>query len=1028
MRPIRLEIQAFGPYAKQQIIDFRDLKSNNIFLISGPTGAGKTSVFDAITFALYGSSSGENRETDSLRSKFAKADCPTYVKLQFKVHNKEYIVERFPAQEYPKKRGEGVISKNQSASLLLPNGKIITRLKDVEEEINQILGLSREQFKQIVMLPQGEFKKLLLANSKDRVDIFRKIFNTHAYEKIQIKLADMKKEKAIKRNKSREKIITNLQNSEFFNINDSDEFTNYDSAITILTEHLTYLQDDYQILEEVQEELTSERDQLRVRLDRVKGKAKLQEELAKIQQQILKLTDEGEKVNYSKRLLIDLDKIAPVLTSDLIIGRTKSQISKKFEELEESKLKYSKLKLEAEELPRYELEAESMRALINELLNKLEAIKLEQTNDVLIIEKKRQLQNADQKFNFNEKQLKTIKKEISIKEMKIANLEKNIDEIKNLKLDKIRLELEKNSQEVHLKLCGEQLDLVKELEATIKQKLQKKKEFDTFETNELQKISKNNMEMQKFLKNQAGILAENLVDNHPCPVCGSLDHPKKADLSEELIISSKQFEQLQVDNDNIQNENIRRLNEIEQLNIKEKEIRHALFLKEKQDINNFKSDLNEKFHSYTRSIKQLTEQIQKQSTQINMLDEYYTELKNITNALELDNKIVERLDKENREYLNSQIKLKSEIKIIEKSLSYHEYVGRYNELIESIEEKIKSQKEILQKRLNYIDLCKENLTKASLQLSSNKENLAKLQEEFNLEQRRFNEMLEHMKFDVEYFNKLKVESKNHENLRNYITEYDRKLMFSKQEEKHLCTQIQELSDENVDQLRIKYNNVEQQLTMINELKQQMYAVINNNSKIKVKIESLNDEYVTMEKEYQKVVNLANAANGNNGHYISFERYVLAHYFDQIIKAANSRFIAMSSNRYYLIRKTTKGKGTAQQGLELEVYDNFTASSRSVSSLSGGESFKASLSLALGLSDIVQSMAGGIEIDTIFIDEGFGTLDSEALDSAINCLLELQSHGRLVGIISHVDELKERIDAKLEITPNKDGSTANFSVL
>ena len=308
-------------------------------------------------------------------------------------------------------------------------------------------------------------------------------------------------------------------------------------------------------------------------------------------------------------------------------------------------------------------------------------------------------------------------------------------------------------------------------------------------------------------------------------------------------------------------------------------------------------------------------------------------------------------------------------------------------------------------------------------------NIKELEKDIKKSKEEFRVALEKEGFkDKEDYDEAKEAIDEIENLEKEIVDYNKKLGILTEKKEDLvkkCENINFISIEEIDDLinNIKSKEKEEE----NKLKEEFY-IINNNKDILKKVVELNDKFKEKEAQYKVIGELAELSNGKKAPYISFERYVLASYFQDIIDAANLRLEKMTGDRFSLKRKTSKSKGLGQKGLELEVYDNYTASSRDVSSLSGGESFKASLSLALGLSDVVQSNSGGVSLETMFIDEGFGTLDPQSLDSAIDSLLDLQSGGRLVGIISHVEELKERIDAKLEVKSTKNGSIAKFNIL
>ena len=318
------------------------------------------------------------------------------------------------------------------------------------------------------------------------------------------------------------------------------------------------------------------------------------------------------------------------------------------------------------------------------------------------------------------------------------------------------------------------------------------------------------------------------------------------------------------------------------------------------------------------------------------------------------------------------------------------------------------------------EISKSNEIKSSME--ELKSNIEKIKLEFNT-------LLKNLGFNnFNNYEEFKSKICLIKDLEKEVEDYYLNLKLLKSKKEDIVIKTKDLSFIDIDSIDEKVKKLQEEKKGLELRLRELYSVLENNKSILKNVESLNAKFKAIEEEYKVVGELADLANGKKSPYISFERYILASYFEDIIEAANIRLEKMTGDRFSLIRKKSKSKGAGQKGLELEIYDNYTDSSRDVSSLSGGESFKASLSLALGLSDVVQSNAGGVSLDTMFVDEGFGTLDPQSLDNAIDSLLELQRGGRLVGIISHVEELKERIDAKLEVTSTAKGSKAEFDIL
>lgn len=944
MRPIKLVMSAFGPYKDEEKIDFKELNGRNIFVISGKTGAGKTTIFDAITYALYGEASGESREVDSFRSDFANDEVETFVELEFELKRETYKLKRIPRQLKKKSRGEGYTEKSAEAILEMPDGKIITKANNVNSKVIELMGITKEQFKQIVMLPQGEFKKLLLADSSEREGIFRKIFDTYDFEKIQTELKEEAKELENRQKESQNEIKTNLKNI-IGNLN--VEIGEYPDIPIVLEELKKLIETDKSNYEKNM-------------LD--------QKEIDNYLQEIKKVSDLKEDLEKKKVELIEDLKIEEELKEKIQL--LEKELKEAVEELksEEKNEEYrDKLKLELQNLKTIESQ-----------IDEIEKLKKERDLNQELLKKVEEMQKKSKQLEV-ENQSEFEKNEIELKQL--------IDlETQKLKLD--NLIKEKEESRIKLRDIYSKIVEYEKLKSNHKTREEEYKKFE-IEYEKLKKEQETKEEIYK--KEQAGILASNLKDNEPCPVCGSTTHPQKAVLIEQNQIPTeeelKKLKEERQEYEIVKNDKLKILTELHQ------DLKNRLEILE-ESLQSFKEGFETTSYSKTRAqevkergikLKEEIEELQKQNNSLN-------ERIKTKEAIENKNlKIKEIINNERKKQENLIEEEKKKI------IEIQNHSNKIEEFAKKLPQNISSKEEIVKEIGEKDKALRDSIHRLEILRNKNNELGSAIEKECG---------------------KLEIKTQNIK---------DKKELILKIEEdfKALKLSFKIETDEEIQ------NQLKEKQIKIEELKKQekeIYAQYNNNEIVFEKVTIAHKKVEKIEKRYRLVGELSDLANGKKSPYISFERYILASYFEDIIDAANLRLEKMTGDRFSLMRKEGKSKGAGQKGLELEVYDNYTDTSRDVSSLSGGESFKASLSLALGLSDVVQANAGGVSLDTIFVDEGFGNLDPQSLDNAIDSLLELQRGGRLVGIISHVEELKERIEAKLEVIGSPNGSKVKFNIM
>lgn len=920
MRPLKLRMTAFGPFVGNTEnpveVDFTALGNEGLYLICGRTGAGKTSIFDAITFALYGEASGNARSDKMLRSKYASPDIPTKVELTFEYRDKTYTITRNPEYERPKARGNGMTKESASVTLTYPDGKILDgKVNDVNNKIKEILGIDRDQFNQIAMISQGDFMKLLHADTKERQKIFREIFKTEKYEKIQKALSDKSKE---------------LKD---INVNLKKDFGEHIRSIecdndSIFMPKLEMLKrNDVNISDETDETIKG------IIREDTESVTKLSKNLSEIDDKLEKVNKKIGKAEEKSKAEIKLQKV----NSDL--ENIKSEISDFEKILEEKKNKLSEKDTINRKLGEIKNELGKYSELDNLRENVLMLTRSIKTNGDILQKRKINLSSYLEEQEKKKKEQESITdSEFKIKDLEndLANLKKDEDKAINL------LENTKTLQKTSSKLEVYQNEYIKAKENYNKSY---NAYFKAYES---------------FLDEQAGILAEKLQENTPCPVCGSLVHPHIAVKSDNAVTK----------------EDVDRL---------------------EKSYKNDEKEMNDSSNSCSKAKAE-------HETIKNIIDtELGTAYNNDADYLEYAARKIEGIKKQQRE--TAEI-LMAERKKAERKSILSEEIAKYEENIKALTENIsKLSEQISADKATYDEKVKQGKELAS-KLSFHDEKEAK---------NKISELIGNLE-------KIQKEYDEAEKNRNILKESENNL---KGQQKSLTEQIEKYEVFDLNQLENEKDELiknKKEISNVNDIIKHRIALNQSSyNKLKEIISKLSE----IEKEYTLVKSLSETANGsiNGKAKISLETYVQMYFFDKITQMANRRLLLMTNNQYELRRRQTdKAQGNSQNGLELDILDHYNGNIRDVRSLSGGESFKASLSLALGLSDVVQSSAPAIKLDCMFIDEGFGSLDSESLKQAINALSDMSSSGRLVGIISHVDTLKERIEKQIIVTKDMAGGS------
>lgn len=917
MRPLKITMSAFGPYAGEVTLDMQKLGKSGIYLITGDTGAGKTTVFDAISYALYGEASGNYRENTTLRSKYASADTPTFVELEFEYNNEIYKINRNPEYPRPNKRGEGFTKQSANAELVMPDGSVITKIKEVNAKVEEIIGINKNQFSQIAMIAQGDFRKLLNCETNERSKIFRKIFKTEPYHNIEIKLSSLFNE--LKRNREKEK--------------------------SGIEQYINQLK-------------CNENDTLSLELERAKSGDVLIEDVIKLA---------GEIINKDTLEYTKTQKNIESINEE--IEKINSNI-KLYENQEATKKAYTKASAKLEELKtkRNECEkayksAEAQRERLDDLMRKINLInsKMPKYDELKSLENS--INKRAESFEKSNNSLKLKQQEITLLEKEIDEKSKALEEVKGADLLVQKLTAQK--EEINKKA-----EALKELKTEIdrcKTEQKNLKNAQSFAKSALDEYGALENEYNQiyiaFFNEQAGIIADELKDGEPCPVCGSTSHPNLARKSENAPS--------QADVESAQNL-----------------VKKA---QEKADkARDTASALKSRFDEIAANVKSAAKKLF--GTDDNVFDDYNSNI----NALKKEYDCTLALLKTANEKLNLYKKLDKEIpKIQEKQKSLSDEISTLNTQKASDEAFIsENTKRVtsIKSELDYesADLAKDKLKEYTNLSSDIKNAIEKSKNDFD---------------DIK--SKYDTQKGTKASLENALKEF------------------KEIDLASLNEKSLKLNEYKKD---VDKTAKSLYSRIDSNKLLVDNISVKRDILKGYDDKYVWLKALSETANGDisGKEKITLETFVQMTYFDSIIRKANIRLLTMSDGQYELVRRSDAETLKKNEGLALDVIDHFNASSRSVSTLSGGESFMASLCLALGLSDEIQSSNGGIKLDTMFVDEGFGSLDGEALDRALSALTSLSQGNRLVGIISHVDALCDRIDNKIVITKDRTtGSNAQI---
>ncbi|EAD0721050.1 SbcC/MukB-like Walker B domain-containing protein [Listeria monocytogenes] len=1018
MRPIKLTMQAFGAYAKKEVIDFEKLGTEQIFVISGKTGAGKSTIFDAISFAIFGKANTFDRESFSMRSHFATDKEITEVTLAFRLKDKIYQISRIPQQEIAKQRGNGTTTSPQKAELYeLINDEmklLASSVRDVNTKMEELIQLNVDQFRQILMIPQGEFRELLVSDSKEKEVILQRLAHTVYYEKVENLLWEKQKQAEILVVEARKK-VAELAELSLPGVEVSGKTT---SEISVLQAEA--IQSEQMILTELENKLSIIRKQTSEAVEKVTlAKEQLLDwqNLDKYTEEIATLEIEKEFYQAIEVRLEAAKRASNLRSQDALCIRLKEQLETAEQtekqvafEAEEVKVQFSHVKKQKEALAEKEAELE---------INKRTLFQLEEMEPKILELEMISIQKRRAELEW--KEATTLLEEIVNSEQKIIaelqSVESRLVEINQAELTYLEVINKRTTVEAIIEKEQELVSKRMKMVAWDSEKQTEEQKLVQLLAEKAEIETTIEQEETKLQKEQAATIAAHIHDGEACPVCGSDSHPALAKFGETANLETL---------------------EVAKGKLHEKLL--AITTTEKT-ISQLEWQLNEwagiKELSLTEVQQTLTENIQLANNlaeQIAQLQAKVAQKETIQATLEsLNNKQNETITEKNKVALEVE-KLHQQVQMVSGKLSYLEQSipteFRDKVVFESKKKELSEKIEVHIKQANQVDALFRQTEKETTRLESTLQSAQKTtvdaKEALQVQREIFKEAMKQNDFlSYDAYKQAFMSAEEQKIQEEKVADYERKRHLAVSRQADLKEKLQNKQKPNIEQLEfiMKEKQLELSQSEENTIKQREFV-----TKRKELVENYQNSIQTVEQaeeNYADIGLLADAARGKNARRLTFERYILAMFLDTIIHRANHRLSKMTSGRFELQRKMEKAKGNVQSGLELEVFDEYTGLTRHVKTLSGGESFKTSLALALSLAEVVQEMAGGISLETMFIDEGFGTLDPESLEAAVECLLETQENGRLVGIISHVPELKERISARLEVTATNHGSTTKF---
>ena len=1016
MRPLTIELHYFGPY-EHQVIDFTQFTERSLFLVAGNTGAGKTTIFDAMCYALFGQTTNDrDRSAAALRSDFAPADQETMVKFTFEHQDLKYQIMRRPKQVLKGRRGN-LVEHNQAVDLIYPlesdHPQEITKIKEADTFITDLLNLTRDQFKQIVLLPQGKFRQFLDSDSNTKEALLRDLFNTSRYEQWATQLKnDLREQK-----KSLTTQETKLQSLK-------ETVTEIDAQLTTkewLAEAKNYLSR----LKANLERLGDDEQQQQKKVDQLDSQLHTEQELKKNIEALAELVKAGEilqaqagEIQEIKQQVRSLDwyqehqteyqrwkdgeKRLQKLTADNEILHENLRNLQKQQQVIETELQQTSKQQE---------EIDQLQTEVADLTNKLPLFddrdKLKSTVDELQTHLKQQ-----------KKQQAASKKKLQDAQQQLTIVTNNLKEHENLGEIQVQLAKKEGLQE-KLTTAGKDLKQLETEFSSEKENCVKLKQ----EQGDAEKlVQKSQGELDdlndRFARHQIAILAQKLKPATPCPVCGSLDHPHPANLADdgELVTEAQvkaatvKVQQNRSTLDQLKEQVRQSVAKIADLTT-QVETQQA-YLAELLGENELPSDWEGQIENHAQKLAEMKTDLDRIEQQVKEWRQEEEELQQESkfSQEELD-KIDESVNHYKQDLIAKQTILKEKAASLPVKFTTKEAADKqiqtdqlkikaFNSQLESLQQQRQENAEKLAGTSSRIDQTKEELATQTTQQDNLHQYLVNLLAQYDVQ----------LKWD--FWQEASEQVATLSSLREQVTTFENQVQDNQSQQERLTKAINNHPMPDIASTQTKLNTEREQLRQYQQEMGQLTAQYKQLEETDQKIIKVVEKTGKLDQEINELQTLTDVVTGNTENHVSLERYVLQAYFQDVLVAANVQLDRLTNGRYqFELATESHGAGAKWSGLEVNVYDDNAGRTRSARTLSGGESFMASLALALALCQIVQEQSGGIKIDALFIDEGFGSLDQQALEDALHSLQELEGH-RMIGIISHITELEEQIPDQL----------------
>lgn len=1013
MTPLTLTMQAFGPFAGSETIDFTALGKSPLFLINGPTGAGKSSILDALCFALYGQTTGNERDPAQMRCDQASATLLTEVSLDFRLRGVDYRVRRVPQQERPKARGEGTTTHNAEAQLwrLKAGGEVESclvarKVNDATAELQTLIGLDANQFRQVMVLPQGKFRELLLAGSKEREVIFSQLFQTQIFQQIEERLRHQANHIEREVNNHRQHISGILAGG---------SLESEDALAQELTDMKPQVDHARQLFETAQQQRRSaekKRDEAQARLRQFEARDQLALDKARHLEQQALIASMQERLAQSEQA----QALRPASTALIQARQTLSNAQAEQQQaaatlatqrhhVEQAKRTLEAARQRQTELPSLRERHRQLGEFIQkgqQLSELQECFQTAQAN----------WQQAETAFKRKEEQLETIRQQGEAISTHLERLQGEFQQLASAPAELSRHESLLTQRQEYEALVRQEHTLATQLQQAATALNQRQTQAAKAERHATE-------QEMRWHQGQAALLALTLAVDSPCPVCGSLEHPdpalKKADIVNQADVEAARSAQEQA--------------------------RQALQTAERQH-----QQLTQQKHYHAEQRQRLDQQLGQWASQA--LVALKNTCEDLRQKVQRRDNVEREIDQQNsardalrRDWGALDKQLKAQRPVAEKAKEEAlRLESQRDQLSQSLPDNARDPDAMrqtlaeLEGQIAHIDSAWERaqqalassetqLARGEEQLSGMNQQVARGEQALTQAQREWQKALQASPFDDgTEFQAAQLDDAQRDTLTQQVTSYHRRLAELEGALQNYQAQLAGQEPPDIAVLTTHATAAEADENTQLEAWRALDARQTTLTGIEQKLATAHTAQASLEAQYRVWGTLSEVANGRTGHRISLQRFVLGVLLDDVLIQASERLVRMSRGRYQLMRREDPSKGNKASGLELDVADTYTGKNRSVATLSGGESFMAALSLALGLSDVVQAYAGGIQLDTLFIDEGFGSLDQDALDQAIAMLSELQMGGRMIGVISHVSELKEQMPVRIEVRASRQGSS------